>query len=89
MAKRDAKIQKRIDGALTVGKLRKLLEEHPDDTAIGRIGHFGEVLLVDDRDTVHIAGGTISPSEFDWRDSKREHVFILEIDMPDLGEEPD
>lgn len=82
------RIQRRIDEALTVGKLRELLAQYPDDMPLGRMGHFGEALLVSER-SVRKTQGYVTPDEWDWRSDVSKTVDMLEITFPDRGPDPD
>ena len=79
-------LEKQKDDMITVGQLRKLLEEYPDDLPIGVIGHFGEVLPVY-KDCCSKENGYITPDAF-WHNTTREYIEILCIETPDLGEDP-
>ena len=79
-------LEKQKDDMITVGQLRKLLEEYPDDLPIGVIGHFGEVLPVY-KDCCSKENGYITPDAF-WRNPNREVIDILCIKTPDLGDDP-
>jgi hypothetical protein len=83
----DAKIQKQIDDALNVGDLKKFLEDLPDNMPIGVAGHYGELLLADKYD-IRQSQAYLTPSGI-WHKGERVTIKFVQIEMPELGEEPD
>ena len=70
---------------LTVGDLRNSIKDLPEDMLIGRCGHFGEFVGVND---IQVTNAYITP-DGNWRNKNREFIQILEIETPDLGPDPD
>ena len=78
---------------LTVGELKKLLVDVPDDMIVGRVGHFGEVNTLSEGDirVIKTDGNYpyMTPTSGSWRSGKRKPVDILSIEVPDIGPDPD
>lgn len=59
--------------SLNVGQLKEIIKNLPDNMEVGDIGHFGELLPVEDWNVYQL--------------TKTKSIFQLEI--KDKGEEPD
>lgn len=81
------RINKRIAEALKVSELIEILEEMPHDAVVGRVGHFGEMNGIDRHD-ISLKKGYVTP-DGRWRNENRRYVNIVEIDMPDIGPDPE
>ena len=84
---REGKKRKEME-VLSVGELKKVLDKFPDDTPVGRTGHFGEFNPMHPFD---IHAGKAYPAPDGWRraSGKAEEIEILDIVSPDLGPNPD
>ena len=83
----EQKIQKKINGMLTVEKLINHLKTFPKDTLVGKVGHFGEFNEMDESD-FYARKAYITTSE-DWRNGVRKNIGVVEIMCPDIGPDPD
>jgi len=72
----------------TVGDLKKILENTPDNLPIGVGGHFGEFCPMNKHD-FHFRTARPVPINKSWRSMLDIDIPILEIRSPDLGPEPD
>jgi len=72
----------------TVGDLKKLLKDIPDDLPVGKSGHFGEFNPMDKYD-FRVRTSNPVPIGKSWRNMIHIDMSILEINSPDLGELPD
>jgi hypothetical protein len=81
-----AKIIKRLEGAMTVGKLKGLLSKLPDDMPVGRVGHFGEFVDMSERGA---SVKTTYLTDSGWRGEDRIDLTVLDLETPDIGSEPD
>lgn len=78
---------------LTVGELKKILEDVPDELFVARVGHFGEINTFSKGD-FHIRRSDgnypyMVPVNGSWRSSSRKPMDILNVYVPDIGGEPD
>ena len=73
--------------SMTAGKLIKILETVHPDTLIGRVGHFGEACIAYEN-RVSIIETYVTLNGY-WRDENIKEVKIVEIDVPELGPDPD
>lgn len=86
------KWQKRYTLGELISTLNEVADIHGKDVPIGRIGHFGEVHFAD-KYMVQLSISTRDMYEeadsIDWNNKTRRKVPILvELDMPDIGKEP-
>jgi hypothetical protein len=82
---KDQKIDKKLAGCLKVADLKKLLERLPDDTPIGRVGHFGEFCPMDEF-SFSVCEAFVTAEE--WFDDHRRSITVMDICPPDIGPEP-
>jgi hypothetical protein len=75
---------RRLKAAMTVGRLKEILSELPDDMFVGRVGHFGEFVDMSER------GACVKVTYLDEPGSHdRVELTVLELEAPDIGPEPD
>lgn len=79
-------IEERIKTFLTVGELIEKLQQYPTNTVIGRVGHFGEICS-SGKQVVSLKKGYVTPDGY-WRNPNQKEINIIEIECPDIGEEP-
>lgn len=72
---------------LTVGELKKRLNDFPDDMIVCRVGHYGEVNRISASDFCR--GTACITGSGNWRDSNQQDVQVIHISVPDIGEDPD
>jgi len=73
----------------TVGDLKKLLENVPDNLPIGISGHFGEFHPMDEYYFRETTSHLIPENKWGWRDKEEVATPIFQITSPDIGPEPD
>lgn len=83
-------VRDQLDEALTIGQLVELLKDMPQDVYVGRVGHFGEANLMNKYDfsSGNIRKAYIMPSGL-WRDGDEYQIDMLNIQVPDIGPDPD
>jgi hypothetical protein len=74
---------------LTVGDLKQILEEVPDDLPIAGVGHFGEIDTIDKSDISVQLGYPILKEYGGWREHEPYRIKVFSINMPDFGQGPD
>lgn len=70
---------------MTVGELKRMLENYDDELPVGGIGHFGEILEFE-------VEGVQDAHNSNWRDDLHKGKLpfkILEVNVQDAGPEPD
>lgn len=74
----------------TVGDLKKMLNNIPDNLPIGKSGHFGEFNPMDEFDFSVGKARMIKKRYYgSWRKADEEYSSIFEINSPDIGPSPD
>lgn len=82
-------IKEQLDNHLTISQLIEHLKGLPQDTFVGRVGHFGEAYLMDKHDFSYIREAYLTPSDFWCQENGRLNIQILDIYVPDIGPAPD
>ena len=72
----------------TVGDLKKILENVPDNLPVGKSGHFGEFNPMDKGD-FWVTTSRPVPKNRSWGSALNIDMPILEITSPDIGPDPD
>lgn len=83
--KEKEELKRVLTGVLTVGQLKEFLKEVPDDTPVGVIGHYGEILFCSEYDPRITDIGYV---EYLGKHLK-DNMKIFTIDFPYIGPEPD
>ncbi len=83
----DERIDKILTGVLKVSDLIDLLSKQPQDAVVGRVGHYGELHGMDKYDLT-LRKCYVTPDG--WRNNyRRENIQIVEINLADIGPDPD
>lgn len=80
-------LEERKDKALKVSELIEFLKQMPQNAIVGRVGHFGE-LFECDKYAVTERLCYITPKVWEWNSAYRQNIEIVNINMPDIGEDP-
>lgn len=83
------RIDKRLAESMTVGKMIKQLGKYPADTPVGRVGHFGEALLMDGVGAIHLVSRAYITPTGSWRDDNQRQISMIELYVPSWGPDPD
>lgn len=81
------KLNDKIAKLFTVKQLKEYLQTIPDDTVVGRVGHFGEFIELDNNH-FFVRKAKITLSEL-WDDSNYIEIQVLDLETPDIGPDPD
>lgn len=76
------------DNLFTIGDLKKILEQYPDELPVGCMGHFGEFYNQEKND-IYINYAYVVPEGKSWRNMSNIKIPFLNIISPNIGELPD
>ena len=82
------KIDEQLVKCFKVVDLKRILNNLPDDMPIGRVGYFGECILMEE-DDISVRDCFITPNMGNWRDHNRRQIKVLDFISPDIGDAPD
>ena len=85
MKKKERELLKKLLGrSLTVGKLKEILADLPDDMPVGRVGHFGEFCSMWET-PARVRKSYVGQ----WHTNDRIDLEVLDLETPDIGPVPD
>lgn len=82
---------------LTIGDLKKIIQDLPEDMLVGRVGHFGEAHFMSKGDfgvktayfNQYKDGRVCKNWRGEHRMTERVDVEVFEVSSPDIGETPE